>query len=119
MHYHPFLNFILSVKSYNLVQVWDTSEIVKAAETYDQSNQEQNKENFVKCDKPFKEICFAIGESEQQATCAAWLPTDSNLFVVGYDSGHLCFFDYRDANLDYAHELPEKNICCVVAHEFS
>jgi len=41
------------------------------------------------------------------------------LFVVGYDSGHLTFFDYRNGNLDYAHELPEKNICCVVAHEFS
>ena len=35
MHYHPFLDFVLSVKSYNLVQVWDCSEIVKAAESYD------------------------------------------------------------------------------------
>ena len=33
------------------------------------------------------------GQSEDSATSMAWLATQQNQFVVGYDTGMLAFFD--------------------------
>lgn len=39
--------------------------------------------SFIKQDKPMKEFNFEEGA---KAICCTWLPTDTNLFAVGYEN---------------------------------
>lgn len=57
-------------------------------------------------------------------TCCNWLPTDSNLFVIGYKSSHIAFFDYNSGKVENSHEFfpeadEEGEVVCMDAHELS
>ncbi len=48
-----------------------------------------------------KEYEFSVDGKSPNATCGSWLPTDSNLLAVGYDSAHIAFFNYKTAKLEH------------------
>ena len=50
--------------------------------------------DFINMEEPSKEFpAFEINGLEPSAICGAWLPTDHNLFTIGYEGGHLAFVD--------------------------
>jgi len=42
-----------------------------------------------------REYVFETAGKKPAATCCSWLPTDNNLFAIGYNSGHVAFFDVK------------------------
>lgn len=113
IEYHPFANYLLSIKSDNLVQVWDCKSLVKKASSYDHGNTEKCKEDFVTLSEPFKEYRHEAGGAP---TCCTWLPTDSNMFAIGYSSGQVAFFDYQTGQVQSSVDL-ESEIISITAHE--
>jgi WD40 repeat protein len=99
VEYHPFANLLLSIKSDNLVQVWDCKELVEKAKTYDHSNLEKCKADFMSVSEPMKEYVFEADGKKPSPTCCSWLPTDANLFAIGFNSGQVAFFDYKSGQI--------------------
>jgi WD40 repeat protein len=64
--------------------------------------------------EPFKEYKHEAGGAP---TCCTWLPTDSNLFAIGYNSGQVAFFDYKTGQMQDSVDL-ESEIVSITAHEF-
>lgn len=100
MNYHPFANYLLAIKSDNLVQVWDCAELVEKAKTYNHADLEKCKKDFVTLSKPMKEYEFEDQGKKPSPTCCSWLPTDSNKFAVGYSSGHVVVFDFKTGKVE-------------------
>ena len=117
LQYHPFTDYLLSIKSDNIIQVWDCNEIAKSSENYDETK--FSAANVNKNDKPFKEYVFEVDGKQPIATCCTWLPADTNLFAVGFDSSQVAIFDYQSGMLQFAEEFKEVSspISYMVAHE--
>lgn len=58
LQYHPFTDYLLSIKSDNIIQVWDCNEIAKSSENYDETK--FSSANVSKNDQPFKEYVFEV-----------------------------------------------------------
>ena len=61
-------------------------------------------------------IAASENGAEDSATSLAWLPTQQNQFVVGYDSGTLAFFDIIGNNLSSAQKIGSMNINVLAPH---
>ena len=99
IEYHSFANLLLSIKSDNLVQVWDCKSLAEKATTYEHSNVEKCKADFMNISEPMKQYVFEVDGKKPSPTCCSWLPSDSNLFAIGYNSGHLVIFDYKSGQV--------------------
>jgi len=70
-----------------------------------------------------KTYSFEIEGKTPVPTCCSWLPTDSNLFVVGYRSSHIAFFDYNTGKVENSHQFfmtkngEDSEIVCMDSHE--
>lgn len=69
-----------------------------------------------------KEYAFENDGKNPAPTCCSWLPTDSNLFVVGYKSSHIAIFDYKTANVENFYQFSsdadeEHEVVSIDSHE--
>ena len=120
--YHHFSPLLVAVKANSKVQVWNCDDIVEKAEAYDFSDEKKCQEDFDKNDKPMKEFELQVNDKVQNATCARWLATDSDMFAVGYESSHIAFFNYKTGKVVHSALLDESEnaspVTCMVAHEY-
>ena len=127
LKYHPYLHLLLAVKSDSTLQVWDCYEIADNALEYNQENAQESKENFCNLDKPARESLYALQDgTKPQVSCCSWLYTDNNLFVVGYESSHVVFYDQSqgisDLNISHTQLLNEQDpsaIRCIESNQFT
>lgn len=108
---------LLAIKSDKYVQVWDCKDFAEKASSYDHSNIEKCKSDFLNISKPTREFEFEVGGKKPSPTCCSWLPTDNNLFAIGYSSGHVAFFNYQTGQLQSSMEV-DGEVVCLTAHEF-
>ena len=116
VQYHPFTNMLLSLKSEKLIQVWDCKDIVEKAKSYSHGDVEKCKADFLKLTSPMKEFSFDEAAKDAVPTSCSWLPTDSNLFVVGFSSGQVAFFDYKTGKVQHSADL-ESEVVSITSHE--
>ena len=64
-----------------------------------------------------KEYVFEENDAKPAATSCSWLPTDNNEFVIGYESSHLAFFDFRNGNVTHSVKIADSPINCLTANE--
>ena len=86
LKYHHFQDLLLSLNANDTIILWNTAEI-------DQEGGES--ENIATKALKYR-YRFTTGDNEDEvdsATSCAWLYTQQDKFVVGYDSGILAFFD--------------------------
>ena len=72
--------------------------------------------DFVQETVPLKEMSFRLEGKEPAACSIAWLPTDNNQFVVGYEDGHVVLFNYKTGTVQQAVMVHPSPIVSVVAH---
>ena len=99
--YHHFLPLVVAVKANSKVQVWSCSDVLEKAESYNFSDVKKCQEDFIKSDKPMNQYELEVNEKVQSATCAKWLATDTEMFVAGYESSHIAFFNYKTGKLEH------------------
>ena len=116
LEYHAILPLLLSIKGDSKIQVWDCKELSAKALTYDIDNEEQCRLDFVQETVPLKEMSFRLEGKEPAACSIAWLPTDNNQFVVGYEDGHVVLFNYKTGTVQQAVMVHPSPIVSVVAH---
>ena len=85
LKYHPFQDLLLSINANNTIIVWDCAKINKSQQS-EQGG--QIKKRFV--------LDAVEGKALQAPTCCAWIPTQQNQFVVGYNHSLIVFFDVND-----------------------
>ena len=112
----------MAIKSDKIIQVWDCKDVVEKAPKYDSLDKEKCKEDFSSKSSPMKDYKFDCDGKEPSAICCSWLPSDSNLFVIGFKSSHVAFFDYNSGNVEITHEFypgveEEGEVACIDAHE--
>ena len=70
-----------------------------------------------------REFHFDLEDGKKPTpTCCSWLLTDSSMFVVGYETSHLVFFEHGTGNVESSSKLDEADssaITCITAHYFS
>jgi len=76
-----------------------------------------SKADFISSGKP-KDFEFEINGVKPNPTTCAWMPTDNNLFAVGFDSGHIAFFNHVTGKLEDHHQVSEHSIISMVAHQY-
>jgi len=110
------LPLLLSIKGDTKIQVWDCKDVCNKALTYDVDNLEQCQADFVQQDQPLKEMTFSF-EGKSPAACSiAWLPTDNNQFVAGYEDGHVVLFNFKTGAVQQATLVHPSPIVSLIAH---
>lgn len=90
LEYHPFVDLLLSIKSDSSVQMWDCSDVAEKVKTA----ADDDFSTLLNKDAPKREFKFEVDDQVQEPTCCSWLPSDHNMFVAGYSSSHLVFFEH-------------------------
>jgi len=65
---------------------------------------------------------FEVNGLEPSVMTGAWLPTDHNSLVTGYENGHLVFYDLSRGSITNQHHIKPKKeenttITSIIAHE--
>lgn len=70
-----------------------------------------------------KEFSFQLDDGVKTAPiCCSWLFTDSNLFVVGFESSHAVFYDYKTGSVEHSKKIDEADsspIACIAPNTFN
>ena len=122
LSYHPFADLLLAIKADKYIQFWDCKDVIEKAAKYDPLDLDQCKADMSTQDSPLKEYAFEADGKSPAPTCCSWLPTDSNLFVVGYRSSHIAIFDYTTAKVENFHKFAsgaeeDSEVVCMDSHE--
>jgi hypothetical protein len=79
--------------------VWDCEKILLVCKSYNYANLEKNKEHFNKCNEPFKQYEFEVEGQKPMATSGCWVPSDNDLFAVGFETSHIALFNYKSGQI--------------------
>jgi len=82
---------LLSLNANNQILLWDCSQVTTTG------TESSNGSGTIK--HRFEYTSGKNSLEEDSATCMTWLMTQQNQFVVGYDTGHIVFFDIMSGSL--------------------
>ena len=110
LKYHQFQDLLLSLDANNLITLWDCSNV-------NIDGSEETNEGAIMRTFSYTPNSSDSLEKSDNATCMTWLVTQQNQFVVGYNNGHIVFFDIMSGELVSAQDLGVREINAIAAHK--
>ena len=108
LKYHQFQELLLSLNANNTIVLWDCADVDRSVNCESESSSTGTiRHRFLNS---------VGGSGQEKATCMAWLVTQQNQFVVGYDSGAIVFFDILSHSLNRVKTLGTAQINTIVPH---